>query len=102
MLLVPHVRRNLISGLLPVKLGFKIILESNKVVKNNVFVGKGFTDEGLFKLNRFPRHVNNMHSSFFSFLTHTKISFSIHSKENYFSIFFLSSNQAITSKVIFS
>ena len=57
MLLMPCVRINLISGSLLLKLDFQIILESNKVVitKNNVFAGKGFIDEGLFKSNIFTQ-----------------------------------------------
>jgi len=54
---MPCVRINLISGSLLLKLDFQIILESNKVVitKNNVFAGKGFIDEGLFKSNIFTQ-----------------------------------------------
>ena len=33
--------------------GYKLVMESNKVViaKNNIFIGKGFIIDGLFKLN---------------------------------------------------
>ena len=50
---VPEVRRNLISGSSLVQLGYKIVLESNRVIisKNNVFIGKGYVCDGLFKLN---------------------------------------------------
>jgi len=50
---VPTVRRNLIDGSLLVKIGYKIILEANKFVisKDNIFVGKGYVLDGLFKLN---------------------------------------------------
>ena len=50
---VPDIRRNLISGSCLVKQGCKVVMESNKVVitKNNVFIGKGFFSEGLFKLS---------------------------------------------------
>ena len=46
-------RRNLISGSSLVQLGYKIVLESNRVIisKNNVFIGKGYVCDGLFKLN---------------------------------------------------
>ncbi|CAL2246164.1 unnamed protein product [Prunus armeniaca] len=41
---VPDVRRNLISGSSLVKQGYKIVMESNKIVitRNNVFIGKGY------------------------------------------------------------
>ena len=50
---VPDVKRNLVSASLLVKRGFKILLESDKVVitKNGVFVGKGYSLDGLFKLS---------------------------------------------------
>ncbi|CAL5397431.1 unnamed protein product [Camellia sinensis] len=50
---VPEVRRNLISGSCLVQLGYKIVMESNKIVisKNDIFIGKGFVCDGLFKLN---------------------------------------------------
>ena len=52
-LYVPEVRKNLVSGFVLVKKGFKIVLESDKVVvtKGGAFVGKGYVHEGLFKLN---------------------------------------------------
>lgn len=41
------------SGSLLVKHGFRLVFESNKVVltKNGHFIGKGYLDENLFKLN---------------------------------------------------
>ena len=45
--------KNLISAFLLCKNGFKMVLESNHVVlsKNGIFMGKGYTDDGMFKLN---------------------------------------------------
>jgi hypothetical protein len=50
---VPSLHRNLISESLLLRAGYRIVKESNKFVitKNNVFIGKGFTCDGLFKLN---------------------------------------------------
>lgn len=67
---VPDVRRNLISGSSLVQQGYKLVMESNRVVitKNNAFVGKGYVSEGLFKINvilevnkNFP-HIFNVES----------------------------------------
>jgi len=43
----------LISVALLGKVGVKVLFESDKIVmtKNNVFVGKGYCDQGLFVLN---------------------------------------------------
>ncbi|OMO97119.1 Integrase, catalytic core [Corchorus capsularis] len=50
---VPDVKRNLVSASLLVKRGFKILLESDKVVitKNGAFIGKGYSLDRLFKLS---------------------------------------------------
>ena len=50
---VPTIRKNLVSNALLVKNGFKCVLVSDKVVisKNEMFIGKGYLNEGLFKLN---------------------------------------------------
>ena len=50
---VPNIRANLISVSLLGKVGVKVSFESDKIVmtKNNVFVGKGYCDQGLFVLN---------------------------------------------------
>ncbi|XP_073290593.1 uncharacterized protein [Primulina huaijiensis] len=50
---VPDIRKNLVSGSLLVKHGFRLVFESNKVVltKSGHFIGKGYLDENLFKLN---------------------------------------------------
>ena len=46
-------RKNFVSIALLVKNGFKCVLVSDKVVtrKNEMFIGKSYLNEGLFKLN---------------------------------------------------
>ena len=50
---VPEIRKNLVSGSLLSKNGFRLVFESDKFVltKNGVYVGKGYLSDGLFKLN---------------------------------------------------
>ena len=50
---VPDVRKNLVSGSLLSKNGFKLVFVSDKFVlsKNEMYVGKGYLSDGLFKLN---------------------------------------------------
>ena len=50
---VPDVRKNLVSGSLLSKNGFKLVFVSDKFVlsKNEMYVGKGYLSDGLFELN---------------------------------------------------
>ena len=50
---VPDVRKNLMSANMLCKKGFKTVLESEKLIltKNGVFVGKGYSCNGMFKLS---------------------------------------------------
>ena len=50
---VPDIRKNLASGSLLNKHGFRMVFESDKFVltKNGLFVGKGYECGGMFKLN---------------------------------------------------
>ena len=50
---VPDVCKNLVSGSLLSKNGFKLVFVSDKFVlsKNEMYVGKGYLSDGLFKLN---------------------------------------------------
>ncbi|XP_073154047.1 uncharacterized protein [Henckelia pumila] len=50
---VPDIRKNLVSGSRLVKAGFRIVFEAGKVVimKNGQFLGKGYIEKGLFKMN---------------------------------------------------
>ncbi|GJS01455.1 retrovirus-related pol polyprotein from transposon TNT 1-94 [Tanacetum coccineum] len=52
-LYVPEIRKNLVSGWLLNKFGFRLVFESDKFVlsKNQVYVGKGYAMNGMFKLN---------------------------------------------------
>ena len=52
-LFVLDIRKNLVSGSLLNKHGFRIVIESYKLVltKSGMFVGKGYVNDGLFKLN---------------------------------------------------
>ncbi|KAL3335115.1 hypothetical protein AABB24_031359, partial [Solanum stoloniferum] len=61
---VPTIRKNLVSAALLVKNGFKCVLVSNKVVisENEMFLGKGYLAEGLFKLNVMV--VNNINKNY--------------------------------------
>ena len=47
---VPFMNQNLISGSLLCRDGFKVVLESNKMVvsKHGLFIGKGYEHGGLF------------------------------------------------------
>ena len=51
-LYVPEIRKNLVSGSLLSKHGFRMAFESDKIVlsKSGLYVGKGYVSIGLFKL----------------------------------------------------
>ncbi|KZV14258.1 hypothetical protein F511_44012, partial [Dorcoceras hygrometricum] len=53
---VPDIRKNLVSGSALVKAGFRLVFESNKFIlsKNGVFIGKGYLEDNLFKMNVMP------------------------------------------------
>ena len=50
---VPTIRKNLVYDALLIKNGFKCVLVSDKAVisKNEMFIGKGYLNEGHFQLN---------------------------------------------------
>ncbi|GKU85679.1 hypothetical protein SLEP1_g312 [Rubroshorea leprosula] len=52
-LYTPQMRKNLVSGFLLGKAGFKEVYESGHYVltKNGIFVGKGYACDGMYKLN---------------------------------------------------
>ena len=56
---VSDIRKNLVSGSLLNRFGFKLVFEANKVVisKGGVFVGKGYVCDGMFNLS-----INNMNN----------------------------------------
>ena len=49
----PSMNKNLVSGSLLCREGFKVVLESNKVVvsKHGLFIGKGYECGGLFRFS---------------------------------------------------
>ena len=51
--LVPNIRKNLVFSFLLNKVGFKQVFEADQYVlsKKGMFVGKGYTCDGMFKLN---------------------------------------------------
>ncbi|XP_076896146.1 uncharacterized protein LOC143549014 [Bidens hawaiensis] len=52
-LYVPDIRKNLVSGWMLNKFGFRLVIESDKVIlsKKGMYVGKGYADNAMFKLN---------------------------------------------------
>ncbi|WVZ58555.1 hypothetical protein U9M48_008818 [Paspalum notatum var. saurae] len=50
---VPSMNKNLVSGSLLLRDGFKVVLESNKVIvsRHSLFIGKGYVSGGLFRLS---------------------------------------------------
>ncbi|GJX07078.1 retrovirus-related pol polyprotein from transposon TNT 1-94, partial [Tanacetum coccineum] len=66
-LYVPEIRKNLVFGWLLNKFGFHLVFESDKFVlsKNQVYVGKGYAMNGMFKLNVMvaKNEINKMNSS---------------------------------------
>jgi hypothetical protein len=57
----PEIRKNLVSGFLLNKVGFKQVLEADQFVlsKKGMFVGKGYACDGMFKLNVEMNENNN-------------------------------------------
>ncbi|KAH9670700.1 hypothetical protein KPL70_017080 [Citrus sinensis] len=57
---VPSVRKNLISASCMCKHGLKIVLESNTCIisKNGLFVGKGYSCDGMYKLSINNNNIN--------------------------------------------
>ncbi|KAJ9557464.1 hypothetical protein OSB04_012078 [Centaurea solstitialis] len=64
-LFVPELRKNLVSGWLLNKVGFKLVFESDKFVlsKGGMYVGKGYAMNGMFKLNVMVVNVMNKNAS---------------------------------------
>jgi hypothetical protein len=64
---VPSIRKNLISGSLLCRDGYKLVFESNKcgLSKFGTFIGKGYESGGLFRLSlcennvKYVNHINN-------------------------------------------
>ncbi|GJT59508.1 retrovirus-related pol polyprotein from transposon TNT 1-94 [Tanacetum coccineum] len=66
-LYVPEIHKNLVSGWLLNKFGFRLVFESDKFVlsKNQMYVGRGYAMNGMFKLNVMvvKNEINKMNSS---------------------------------------
>lgn len=64
-LYIPGISKNLVSGSLLVQRGYKFVLESNKVIitKGDLFIGKGYVVNGLFKLNTMFASSNEINSA---------------------------------------
>ena len=67
---VPEIRKNLISGSLLSKKGFKLVFVSDNFIltKNGIYVGKGYMSNGLFKMNVITivppiKNINNKNTS---------------------------------------
>ena len=59
---VPSIRKNLISGSLLCRDGYKLVFESNKCVlsKYGTFVGKSYKSGGLFRLSLTDACINSV------------------------------------------
>ena len=62
---MPEIRKNLVSGSLLNKHGFKLVFESNKFVlsKSGMYVGKGYVSDGMWKLNVMTIIKSNMNKA---------------------------------------
>ena len=67
---VPEIRKNLVSGSLLSKKGFKLVFVSDNFIlsKNGMYVGKGYMSNGLFKMNVMTivpptKNINNKNTS---------------------------------------
>jgi hypothetical protein len=65
---VPSIKKNLVSGSLLCRDGYKLVFESNKCIlpKYGIFVGKGYDSGGLFRLSLHDvcnKYVNNVISN---------------------------------------
>ena len=70
---VLNIRANLVSVALSGKVGVKVSFEYDRIVmkrKNNIFVGKGFCNQGLFVLN-ISEVINGNASSSFTYLVYS-------------------------------
>ena len=67
---VPGINRNLLSGSLLCRDGYKLVFESNKFIisKFGLFIGKGYNSGGLFRLSILDdcNVVNNLSCSLYS------------------------------------
>jgi hypothetical protein len=74
---VPSIKRNLVSGSLLCRDGYKLVFESNRCIlsKYGTFVGKGYDSGGLFRLSLHDvcnKYVNNVISNE-SYIWHSRL-----------------------------
>ena len=78
---VPKIRKNLVSGSLLSKKGFKLVFVSDNFIltKNGMYVGKGYMSNGLFKMNVMTvvpptKNINNKNTLFAYMLKSSNVS----------------------------
>jgi hypothetical protein len=74
---VPSIKKNLVSGSLLCRYGYKLVFESNKCIlsKYETFFGKGYNSGGLFRLSLHDvcnKSVNNVISNE-SYILHSRL-----------------------------
>jgi len=59
---VPEIKMNLVSASLLCKRGIKVVIESDNLIlsKNRIFIGKGYSCNGLFKLSIINKAISNL------------------------------------------
>ena len=74
-LYVPEVRKNLVSVDLLCKKGFRVAFESNNVIlsKNGMFVGKGYSCDGMYQLSINNKVISSVYIVESSFLWHDRL-----------------------------
>ena len=73
---IPNIKKNLVSANLLCKSGVKAILESDKLIlsKNEIFVGKGYVTDGMYKLSIINKKVFSCtYIIDFSYLWHARL-----------------------------
>ena len=67
---VSEIRKNLVSGPILSKKGFKLVFEYDRYIltKVGMYVGKGYLVEGLFKLNVLVTNIINNNKNIFSYI----------------------------------
>ena len=77
-LYVLDIQKNLVSGYLLSKNGFRLVFEFDKFVltKNGMYVGKGYMSDGLFKLNVMtvvPKSIINKSNTSFTYILESNL-----------------------------
>ena len=71
---VLEIRKNLVSASLLYKAGIKAVLESDKLIltKGGMFIGKGYSCNGMFKLSIMNKNTSSVYSVVSSDLWHLR------------------------------